>query len=164
MLQWQRPFANPQGPSYSFHDQHLVPLDKKGGVAVQSLICVWLFVTPRTAVCQASLCFTISQSLLKLMSTELVIPSSHLILCQPFSSCPQSFPASGSFPMSRLFESGGQSTGGSASESVLPMNIQDWLPLGLTGLVSLQSKELSSLPRHHSLKVSTLWRSAFFMV
>ena len=61
----------------------------------------------------------------------------------PFSSCPQSFPASGSFPMSQLFEWGGQSTGVSASESVLPMNTQDWSPLGWTGWISLQSKGLS---------------------
>ena len=60
-----------------------------------------------------------------------------------FSSCLQSFPASGSFPMSRLFSSGGQSIGASASASVLPMNIQEWFPLGLTGLISLQSKGLS---------------------
>ena len=61
----------------------------------------------------------------------------------PFSSCPQSFPASGSFLMSQLFASGGQSIGASASASVLPKNIQDWFPLGLTGLISLQSKGLS---------------------
>ena len=61
----------------------------------------------------------------------------------PFSSCPQSFPASGSFPMSQLFTSGGQSTGVSASASVLPMNTQDWSPLGWTGWTSLQSKGLS---------------------
>ena len=60
----------------------------------------------------------------------------------PFSSCPQSFPASGSFPISQLFTSGGQSIGVSASVSVLPMNIQDWFPLGLTGWISLQSKGL----------------------
>jgi len=59
----------------------------------------------------------------------------------PFSSCPQSFPASGSFKMSQLFPSGGQSTGVSASTSVLPMNTQDWSPLGWTGWISLQSKE-----------------------
>ena len=63
----------------------------------------------------------------------------------PFSSCPQSFPASGSFQMSQLFTSGGQSTGDSALASVLPMNIQDWFPLGLTGLISLQYKGLSSV-------------------
>ena len=61
----------------------------------------------------------------------------------PFSSCLQSFPASGSFPMSQFFTSGGQSIGVSASASVLPMNIQDWSPLGWTGLISLQSKGLS---------------------
>ena len=61
----------------------------------------------------------------------------------PFSSCPQSFPASGSFPMSQFFTSGGQSIGVSTSASVLLMNIQDWFSLGLTGLISLQSKGLS---------------------
>ena len=61
----------------------------------------------------------------------------------PFSSCPQSFPASGSFQMSQLFASGGQSIGVSASTSVFPMNTQDWSPLGWTGLISLQSKGLS---------------------
>ena len=61
----------------------------------------------------------------------------------PFFSCPQSFPASGSFPMSQFFASGGQSIGVSVSASVLPMNIQDWFPLGWTGLISLQSKGLS---------------------
>ena len=61
----------------------------------------------------------------------------------PFTSCPQSFPASGSFPMSQLFPSGGQSTGVSASASVLPMNVRDWSPLGWTVWISLQSKGLS---------------------
>ena len=61
----------------------------------------------------------------------------------PFSSCPQSFPGSGSFPMSHFFASGGQSFGVSASTSVLPMNTQDWAPLGWTGWISLQSKGLS---------------------
>ena len=63
----------------------------------------------------------------------------------PFSSCPQSLPASGSFPMSQLFAWGGQSTGLSASASVLPMNTQNWSPLGWTGWISLQSKGLSSV-------------------
>ena len=69
--------------------------------------------------------------------------SNHLILCRSFSSCPQSFPASGSFQMSQFFPSGGQSIGVSASASVLPMNIQDWSPLGWTSWISLQSKGLS---------------------
>ena len=68
----------------------------------------------------------------------------------PFSSCPQSFPASGSFPMRQFFTSGGQSIGASASTSVLPMNIQDWLPLWWTGWISLLFKGLSSLLQHHS--------------
>ena len=63
----------------------------------------------------------------------------------PFSSCLQSFPASGSFPVSQFFTSDGQIIGVSASESVLPMNIQDWFPLGLTGLISLESKGLSGI-------------------
>ena len=78
------------------------------------------------------------QSLLKLMSIESVMPSNHLILCHPFSFCPQSFPASESFPMSR--PSGGQCIGASASAFVLPMNIQSWFPSGVTGLIALQSK------------------------
>ena len=76
----------------------------------------------------------------------------------PFSSCPQSLPASGSFPVSQLFTWGGQSTGVSASASVLPMNTQDWSPLGWTGWISLQSKGLSSLLQHHSSKASIFQR------
>ena len=79
----------------------------------------------------------------------------------PFSSCPQSFPASGSFPLSQLFVSGGQSTGVSASKSVLPMNSEDWSPVGWTGWISLQSK---SLLQHHSSKALIPWCSAFFTV
>ena len=79
----------------------------------------------------------------------------------PFSSCLQSFPASGSFQMSQLFTSGSQSIGVSASASVLSMNIQDWSPLGLSGLISLQSK---SVLQHHSSKASIFWCSAFFTV
>ena len=74
------------------------------------------------------------------MSIESVMPSNHLIFCHRFSSCLQSFPASGSSLMSQLFTSGGQSIG--ASAWVLPMNIQDWFSLQLTGLISLQSKGL----------------------
>ena len=89
--------------------------------AVQSLSHVRLLATPWTAASQDSLSFTIPQSLLKLMSIESVMPSNHLILCHPFSSCPQSFPISGSFPMSWLFTSRDQRNGPSASA---PMNIQ----------------------------------------
>ena len=100
-------------------------------IVVQSLRHVRLFVTPWTAAHQASLSFTISQSLLKLMSFESVMPSNHLILVIPFSSCPQSFPESGFFPVSQLFTSGGQGIRASASASVLQVNIQGWFPLGL---------------------------------
>ena len=83
----------------------------------------------------------------------------------PFSSCHQSFPASGSFQMSQLFASGGQSIGLSASAVVLPMNIQYWFPLRWTGWISLLSKGLSkSFLQHHSSKASILWHSAFFLV
>ena len=119
-------------------------LDRRGvwGRIVQLFSPVQLFcVTPWTAACQASLSFTISQSLLKLMSIESVMPCNHLILCHPCSSCLHSFRASGSFPMSQLFTSGGQSTG--ASASVLPMNILGWFPLVLTGLISWLSKRFS---------------------
>ena len=84
----------------------------------------------------------------------------------PFSSPLQSFPASGSFPMSQFFTSGDQSIGVSASASVFPMNIQDWFHLGLTGLISLDRVQgtLKSLLQHHSSKASILRCSAFFMV
>ena len=91
--------------------------------------CIWLW-DPRTAACQAFLSITNSQSLLKFMSTESVMPSNHLILCCPFLLHLQSFPASESFQMGQLFTSGGQSIGVLASTSVLPMNTQDWSPLG----------------------------------
>ena len=104
---------------------------------------VRLSVTPRTAAHQASLSITNSWSLLKLISIESVMPSNHPILCRPLSSRPLFLPASGSFPMSQLFSSGGQSFGVSASTSVLPMNTQDWFPLGWTGWISLQFKRLS---------------------
>ena len=81
----------------------------------------------------------------------------------PFSSCLQSFSASGSFLMSQLFASGGQSIGVSASTSVLPVNIQDWFPLGLTDLLAVQGT-LKSLLQHHSSKASILRRSVFFVV
>ena len=115
----------------------------KSGVVVQSLSHVQLFATPWTVAHQASLS-TISQSLLKLMSIELVMPSISSSIV-PLSSCHQSFPASGSFLMSLFFASGGQSIGASASASVLLMNSQNWFPLGKTGWISLQSKGLSGL-------------------
>ena len=90
------------------------------------------------------------------------MPSNHLNFCCPLSSCPQFSLASGYSLMSKFFRSGGQSTGISASASVLPMNIQDWFPLGLTGLI-LQSS-LKSLLQHHSSKAWILQCSAFLIV
>ena len=126
---------------------------------VQSLSCVQLFATPWTAACQGFLSFTIFCSLLRLIHwlSDAIQPSH-----PTFSSCLQSYPASGSFQMSQFFASGGQSIG--ASGSVLPMNIQDWFPLGLTDLISLKPKGLSSLLQHHGSKASILWCSVFFMV
>ena len=131
-------------------------------IIVQSLSCIWLLETPWTAACQASLSFTISWSLLKPGACPLsqwchptISPS-----VVPFSSCLQSFPGWGSFPMSHLSASRGQSIGASSSASVPPVNIQHWFPLILTGLISLQSKWLSrvfsniTVQKHHSLVLS----------
>ena len=82
----------------------------------------------------------------------------------PFFSCLRSFPASGSFLISRLFTSSGQSIGASTSASVLPMNIQDWFPLWWTGWTSFLSKGLSRVFSNTSLKASILWHSALFIV
>ena len=106
--------------------------------SVQSLSHVWHFVTTWTAARQASLSITNSRSPLSRWCHPAI--SSSIV---PFSSCPQSFQAWGSFQMSQLFASGGQSTEISASTSVLPMNTQDWSPLGWIGWISLQSKGLS---------------------
>ena len=126
---------------------------------------VWLFVTPWTAARQASLSMNNSQSPPKPMSTESVmhpIISSSVV---PLSSCPQSFPESGSFPMSQLFQSGGQSIGVSASASVLPMNTQDWSPFRIDWLDLLAVQgTLKSLLQHHSSKAPSLMHSAFYTV
>ena len=111
--------------------------------SIQLLSHVRLFATPWTEARQASESIANSRSLLRLMSVE---SSCHLTISSsvvPFSSCLQPFPASGSFLMTQFFSSGGQNIGVSASASVLPMNIQDWFPLGWTGWISLQSKGLS---------------------
>ena len=102
---------------------------------------------------QTSLSFTISWS--KLIVS--MILSSRLILCAPFSSCPQSFPASGSFPVSWLFTSGGQRIQASALAIVLPVNVQGRFPLGWTGLISLLSKGLSRV-----FSNTTLQKHQFF--
>ena len=131
--------------------------------SVQLLSHVQLFVTPWTATSQASLSITNSWNLLKLMSIESVMPSNHLILSHPLLLL-HSFPASRSFLRSEFFTSGGQIIVVSASAPVLPMNIQGWFCLGLTVLISLQSKGLSRVFSIHSSKASVLRCSAFFMV
>ena len=114
--------------------------------------------SPWTAAHQASLSKTNTWSLLKLMSIMLVMPSNHLFLCRPLlillSICPR-------IAVSQFFTSGGQNIGVSASASVLPMDLQDWSPLGWTGWISLQSKGLSRVfSQHHSSKASILQHSA----
>ena len=121
---------------------------------VQSLSCVWLFATPWFAwfpcpfprIC-LNLC-PLSQWCHPAILSSVI----------PFPSYLQSFPASGSFPMSWLFASGGQSTGVSASASVLPINIQDCFLLGLIGLISLQSKEPSRI-----FSSTTIWKHQSFL-
>ena len=109
----------------------------------QSLSRVWLFAAPWTVACQASLSITNSQSLLKLMSIESVMPSDHLILCLPLLLLPSIFSSIRVFSSESVLRISDQSNGVSASASVLPMNSQDWFPLGLTSLISLLSKWLS---------------------
>ena len=122
-------------------------------------------VTPWTAACQSSLSFTVSWSLLKLMYIYSVMLSNHLILCQPLFLLPSIFPSIMVFSNESAFWIKYQSIGASVSASVLPMNIQGWFPLGLTGLISWLPKEtLKSLLQHHNSKASILWHSAFFMV
>ena len=125
------------------------------GAFIQSLSCV--FVISWTASCEASLSFTVSWSLIKLMSLSRWCYPTISPLMPLFSSCPQSFPESRSFPMSQLFTSGGQSIGVLALVSLLPMNIQGWIPLGLTGLISLHSE---GLPRIFSSTI--IWKHQFF--
>ena len=127
--------------------------------SVQLLSRVWLFATPWITARQASLSITNSWSSLKLTSIELVMPSSHLIFYHPFSSCPKPLPASKSFPMSQYFAWGGQSIGVSASASVLPMNTQDWSPLGWIGCISLQFKGFSRV-----FSNTTVQKHQFFSV
>ena len=109
--------------------------------SVQLLIRVRLFATPWIATRQASLSITSSRSLLKLMSIELVMSSTHLILCHPFLVLPSIFPSIRVFSNELALRiRSHQSIGASASASLLPMTIQGWFPLGLPGLISLQSR------------------------
>ena len=112
-------------------------------VFVQSSSCVWLLATSWTAACQASPSFTISRSLLRLMSIESVMPSNYLILCHPLLLLPSIFPSIRVFSNESALHIRWPNMGASALTSILPMNIQNWFPLELTGLISLQFKELS---------------------
>ena len=122
----------------------------------QLLSPVWLLEIPWTAACQAPLFSIISQSLLKFMSVKSGMLSNHLTLCQPLSSCLQSFPASGSFLMSAVCIRWPKYWN-TASASVLPVNIQGWFSLRLTSLVSLQSKGLLRV-----FSSTTIWKHQFF--
>ena len=132
--------------------------------SVQSLSCVWFFVTPWTAACQVSLSITNSRSLFKLiMSIALVIPSNHLILCYPLLLLLSIFPSIRVFSNELVLRIRCQSIGVSASTSVLPMNIQDWFLLGWTGWISLQSKGLLRVSSNTSVQKHQLFGSHLSM-
>ena len=135
-----------------------VSVNKMQIVVFQSLSHVWLLATSWTAACQVFLSFTISQSLIKLMSIKLMMPSNHLILCHPVL-LPSVFPSIRSFPVSQLFAPVGQSIGALASASVPPVNIQGWFPLGLISLISLLFKRLSRV-----FSSTTVGKRSAFMV
>ena len=133
-------------------------------VVVQSLSRVWLFATPRTAACQASLSLTISWNLPKFMFIESVIPSNHLMLFLPLL-LPSILPSIRVFSSESVLHISGQSIGVSASASVLPVNIQNWISFRMDWLDLLAVQgTLKSLLQHYSLKASILQCSAFFMV
>ena len=148
------PFSAPGDLSDTLQEDSL-PLHQGGGnhtnlmfsnsssqfSSVQLLSHIWLFAIPWSAAYQASLSITNYQSLLWLPPLSRWCHPTISSLVVPFSSCLQSFPASESFQMSQFFTSGGQSIGVSCTTSVLPMNIQDWFPLGWTGWISLQSRD-----------------------
>ena len=141
---------DPLPPSHQFTNDKAIHLHWKGSPfipfsSVHLLSCVWLLVTPQTAACQASLSITNSWSFLKLMFIESVMPSNHLILCCPLLLLPSIFPSNRVFSNESVLRIRWPKYWSFTSTSVLPMNIQDWLPLGWTGWISLQSKGLSRL-------------------
>ena len=111
--------------------------------SVQSLSCVWLFTTPWTTARQASLSITNSGSLLKLIPIKSVMPSNHLILCCPLLLLPSIFPSIRVFSNESVLHIRWPKCWASALASVLPVDVQDWSPLGFTALISLQSKGIS---------------------
>ena len=132
--------------------------------SVQLLSYVWLFTTPWTAACQPSLFFTISWSLLKLVSIELLMPSNYLILSCPLLLLPSIFPSIRVFSNESVLCIRWPKYW-SFSFSISPMNIQGWFPLGLTGLISMQSRGLSRVFYNKKVqKHQFFWHSAFFLV
>ena len=146
---------------------HILSHINKAISSVQSFSHVQLSATPWTAACQSSLSISNSRSLLKLKSIESTMPSNPLILCHPLLILPSIFPSIRAFSNESVLYIRGQSTGTSASASVLPMNIQDWFPLGLTSLISLQSKGFSrifsntTVQKHQSFSTQlSLWSNS----
>ena len=133
-------------------------------VVVQLPSHIRLFATPWIVAHQASLSLSVSQSLPKFVFIALVMPFSLLILWHPLLFHPQSFPASRTFPMNCLFSSDDQNIGTSASASILPVNMQGWPPLRLTGLISLLSKGLSGIFSSTTVRRHQFFDIAFFMV
>ena len=129
---------------------------KEGCQSVQSLSRVWLFATPWTAACQASLSITNSRSLLKSCPSSRWCPPTILSSVILLFFHLQSFPVSRSFAMSQFFTPGGQNIGGSASASVLPMTTQDWFPLGWTGSPCSPRDSQESSPTPHFKSINSL--------
>ena len=161
------PMSLPLSSFKHFPSNRLSHQEEEVTVAVQSPSCVWLLATSWTAVCQVSLSLTISWSLPKFTSIASVMPFNHLILWHPLLLLPLIFPSLRGFSMSQLFTSDDQYTRVSASPSVLPMSIQGWSPLILTGLTSLLSKRLlgvfsSTTVQKHQLvgALPSLWSSS----
>ena len=175
ILAWESPWTEEPGGLQSMGSQrvrhawatniHTDKLEEVGISSVQSLSGVQLFVTPWTAAHQASLSITNSWSLLKFMSIESVMPSSYLTLFHPLLLPPSIFPSIRVFSSESVLCIRWPKYGASASASGLPMNIQDWFPLRLTGLISLQSRGLSRVFSKTQFKsINSPLHSAFFVV
>ena len=141
ILAWETPWTEEPGGLQSMGPQTQTWVSNL--FIVQLLSSFQLFATPWAAACQALWSFTVSLSLLKLISIEWVMPSNHLIPYCVLLLLPSIFSSIRVLYNDIVFTSGGQSIGASVSASALPMNIQDWFPLGLTGLIPLKSKRLS---------------------
>ena len=156
-LNWSRSYSLIPGNTSA----HFLIQDVFQFSLVQLLSRVQLFVTPWTAAHQASLSNTNSWSCSNSCPLSRWCHPTISSSVVPFSSHLQSFPASGSFPVSQFFASGGQSVGASASAAVLPMNIQDWFPLGLTGMNSLQSRGLLKVFSNTTAQKPQFFRANF---